>query len=161
MGAERDLSVSDPVGYLAHQKMEFRVEDHEQVDHPRSPGVKKRRCKSGMRWKVEFREESFKTANKIWLGTFKTREEANKAYDAALHVLGRPTHYYPYPPEHFRKIGKLPQGEHALKEHVKFWAKKYAKHPLSASQLVLLEELEVRAVISASFSVFLFVFFDN
>ena len=151
------MSVSDPVGYLAHQKMEFRVEDHEQVDPSRSFGVKRR----GSSWKVEIRRALFKKSGKIWVGTFKTREEANKAYDAALHVLGRPTHYYPYPPEHFRKIGKLPQGEHALKEHVKFWAKEYAKHPLSASELVLLEELEVRAVISASFSVFLFVFFDN
>ena len=147
------MSVSDPVGYLAHQQMEFRVEDHEQVDRPRGFGVHERRCKSGMRWTVEFRDASFIT-DKIWLGTFKTIEEANKAYDAALHVLGRPTHYYPYPPEHFRKIGELPQDDGDLKEHVKFWAKKYAKHPLSASELVLLEELEVRAVISASFSVF-------
>lgn len=159
--------------------MAFRVEDRVQADQPHIYAVRPRSSKSGKLprasawpWKVELRSKLFKKG-KIWVGTFKTKEKAKKACDAALHVLGRlPCHYPDLPSGHFREIRERPQGEADLKKLVKSWAKEYADRPLpimaatptvvtSADSAPQLDHhaLRVRAFISASFSVFSFVFF--
>ena len=145
-----------------------------QVDRTLSFGVRYRPSKSGS-WAVEFRSKSFKETGKIWVGTFKTREEANKACDAALHFLGLPTQHYTYPSGHFGEIGELPQDKGALRKRVESWAYEYAKLPLpiiaatpptavaseySAPQLDHLA-LQARAFIFASLSVFFFVSLDK
>ena len=152
--------------------MESPVGDCVQVDLSRGYGVRERHSKSGKSsWPVEFRSKSFKK-RKIWVGTFETREEANKAHDAARHFLGQPTEHYTYPSGHFGEIGELPQDKGALRKRVESWAYEYAKLPLpiiaatpptavasedSAPQLDHLA-LQARAFIFASFSMFFFVF---
>jgi len=117
----------------------------------------------------------FEKTGKIWVGTFKTEEKAKKACDAALLVLGRSPCHYPHTPlGHFREIGELPQIEADLKKFVKSYAKEYADRPLpiiaatptvvtSADSAPQLDHpaLRVRALLSASFSVFFFVLFDK
>lgn len=148
-----------------------------QVDRSPGFGVRERLLKSGKSsWAVDYRPESSKKiGKKIWVGKLKTREEANKACDAALHFLGLPTRHYTYPSGHFGEIGELPQDEGDLIKRVKSLAKKYAKLPLpiiaatpptavaseySAPQLDHLA-LQARAFIFASLSVFFFVSLDK
>jgi hypothetical protein len=164
--------------------MESPVGDRLQFDRSPGFGVRERPLKTGKSsWAVEFRPKWSKEIKetwlgkieKIWVGGLKTREEANKACDAAHHFVGLPTQHYTYPSGHFGEIGELPQDEDALKDRVKSYATKYAELPLpiiaatpptavaseySAPQLDYLA-LQARAFDYASFSVFFFVFLDK
>lgn len=87
-------------------------------------------------WRVEFRLRSPDRA-KIWLGTFKSKEKAMRAYDASQYFLGRSPHYYDYPPGFFCELVLDLSKVEELKQYVKEMATKYAestkKMPFRAS----------------------------
>jgi hypothetical protein len=83
-------------------------------------------------WRVEFRLRSPDRA-KMWLGTFKSKEKAMRAYDASQHFLGRSPHYYDHPPGFFCEPIPDLKGD-KLKQYVKEMATKYAE---STKQIAL------------------------
>lgn len=76
-------------------------------------------------WRVEFRLRSPDRA-KMWLGTFKSKEKAMRAYDASQYFLGRSPHYYDHPPGFFCEPVRDLTGDQ-LKKYVKEMATKYAE----------------------------------
>lgn len=75
-------------------------------------------------FRVEIRPSKSKT--KIWVGTFETRAKAQRAYDAAIYLIGKKPYYHLYPRNYFPS--RPSRSDFArLRKTVQEEAKKYAE----------------------------------
>ncbi|KAH9548713.1 hypothetical protein CY35_11G102500 [Sphagnum magellanicum] len=56
---------------------------------------------------------------KIWLGSFESEDETMRAYDAALHAIGKVPVHYAYPPGHHKPIRCNWKDQELVLQHVK------------------------------------------
>jgi hypothetical protein len=69
------------------------------------------------KYRSEIRPAGWK--QRIWLGTFESEDETMRAYDAALHAIGKVPVHYAYPPGHHKPIFRNLNDPELVLNHVK------------------------------------------
>jgi hypothetical protein len=69
------------------------------------------------KFRSEIRPAGWK--QRIWLGSFESEDETMRAYDAALHAIGKFPVHYAYPPGHHKPIFSNLKDQELVLKHVK------------------------------------------
>jgi len=99
-------------------------------------------------YRVEVRQSRW--SRKIWVGTFRDRKQAMRAYDATLHYTGRIPHYFLYPDGYFLPcppgFENVPPESKEFVQFVKRMAKEFSLNSQELARNPDSEFLETREV---------------
>jgi hypothetical protein len=86
------------------------------ANQTKKEGVRYPTCKNS-KYRSEIRPPGWK--QRIWLGSFESEDETMRAYDAALHAIGKVPVHYAYPPGYHTPIRNNWMDQEMVLNHVK------------------------------------------